>query len=395
MINSLRHIDFFRDLLQQPENELVKKAVEEGRIPIGYSCCIVPEPLLSMGKAFPIKLKAQHIESTENSTYYLSSMVCEYARSILEAVLDNDFHFLKGNVGTSSCIHITRAAEYFEILDTHKHEKNFFNSMVDIPRKKGFEPWLQVLVKQYREKVAKELENKYGIDASDDSLRKAIKFHNEFTKIIKEISDFRKLDHPKITGSEFHTIYTATKIAPKDMLMEKLQETLEELKERKGITDYRARIMVVGSIMDNPEFTELIEEQGAIVVADRYCMGSLPGLEQIPEEGDPFYSMAKHYIEISQCPRFMGNDIEKRDYALEIVKEYKVDGILFEILKFCEMWGYENLTFIPDMKAANIPIVGIERDYNPSSLGQIKTRVQAFIETIEIKKINFKQKGKT
>jgi len=386
-MNKLKHIDYFEKLLSHPKNELVDKAIGKGMIPIGYTCCIIPQPLLEMDKAFPIKMRASHIDSSENGTYYLSSMTCTFARNILEGMLDGSFDFLMGNVGTSSCIHIGRAQEYFDILNTHKHQEKFFNAMIDVP-KLDFKPWVQIMAEQFKNKIAKELAEKYGLDISDESLRKAIKFHNEFNQILQELSDLRKLDEPKITGTEFHTIFTATKVAPREMLVSKLRETLEECKAREGIKDYRAKIMLIGSEMDNPEFTKIIEEQGALVVADRYCGGSLPGLEPIPEEGDPYYCLAEYYNRMSKCPRMLHSEDARRDYALALAKEFKVDGILFELLKFCELWGYENLTFVPDMKEAGIPLVGIERDYNPTSVGQLRTRVQAFIESIEIKKIN-------
>ncbi|MFC1849800.1 2-hydroxyacyl-CoA dehydratase subunit D [candidate division CSSED10-310 bacterium] len=393
-MEKLKHLDFFKRLLDEPKNELIEKSLKENRIPIGYSCFYVPEPVLSMGKAFPVKLRAPWITDTENATYYLSAMVCSYARSILEASLDGHYDFLQGNVGTTSCIHSTRAAEHFDILKTHESNQNFFNIILDVPKTKAKTHLEEAFAAQLKSKVAPPLADNYGIDVSDASLRDAIRLHNRYTAIMTKISDLRKAEHPKITGTEFHVLFTATKIVPKDMLFDKLEATLEELGSREGIKDYRARLMVTGSLMDNPEFTRLIEEQGALVVADRYCSGSLPGLQPIKEEGDPYLNIAAHYLSISQCPRMMGCADSRKEYALEQIKEFAVDGVLFETVKFCELWSYENLTFVPDMKEARVPIVGIEREYNPSSKGQLRTRIQAFIESIEIKKLNSQLRGR-
>ena len=322
----LKHMDYFERLLEEPKNELVQKAIEEGKIPVGYSCFFVPEPILSMDKMFPVKLRAPKADDIEYATYFISSLTCSYARSILQYALDGEYDFLNAIVGTTSCSHIVKCAETCEYEDTHKHDKNFVYAVMDTPKKKNYDKTIEAYVYQFKKKLLNKLAKTYGIDISDEALRKSIKFHNEFNVIMREISDLRKLDNPKITGYEFHVIYTATKVVPKDMLIDKLKETLEELKQREGISDYKARIMVAGSILDNPEYTKLIEEQGAIVVADRYCSGSLPGLEPIPEDGDPYFNLCNHYMLISQCPRNLGTTYEKRDYALKIAKEYKVGG---------------------------------------------------------------------
>lgn len=384
----LKTMPFFESLLRTPKNELIEKAHENGRIPVGYNCTFVPEPVLSVDRAFPVKLRAPQVTDVENASYYLSPMTCSYSRSILEHSLEGMYDFLGGNVGTTACIHITRAAEHFEILGTHRQNEGFFNSIIDVPKTMNRPHLDEAYAAQLKEKIARPLADSYGIDTSDDALREAIRQHNRYIVLMSKLSDFRKEIHPRITGTEFHTIFTATKLVPKDMLFDKLEETLVELQSREGFTQYRARLMVLGSLMDNPEFTALIEEQGAIVVADRYCSGSLPGLTLIEEKGDPYLNVARHYLAHSQCPRMMGCADARRDYALAQVKDFAVDGILFETMKFCELWSYENLTFVPDMKAAQVPIVGIEREYNPSSKGQLRTRIQAFIESVEIKKMN-------
>ena len=97
---------------------------------------------------------------------------------------------------------------------------------------------------------------------------------NKISRLIRSIGDYRKEDNPRITGYEFAVLCLATYCCPKEALIEKLEETLEELKTREPDKkcNYRARVVMVGSEIDNPELIKLAEEAGALVVADRFCL---------------------------------------------------------------------------------------------------------------------------
>ncbi len=143
--------------------------------------------------------------------------------------------------------------------------------------------------------------------------------------------------------------------------------------------------------MDDFKFTELMEQCGALVVVDRYCFGTFPGYEHIElDENDPVRSLAKYYLDASVCPRYMSK--EKKDQRIEYIKdlvdEYKAEGVLFEALKFCDFWGYEKSVASEIIsKDFGIPTVNVETSYTVQSSGQLKTRVQAFVENLEIKRI--------
>ena len=87
-MSQLPEMRFFEELLDTPRNNLVEKAIAAGRVPLGYNCYLVPEPLLAMGPCVPVRLRAPEVNSTELADYYLSNVVCSYARTILETALD-------------------------------------------------------------------------------------------------------------------------------------------------------------------------------------------------------------------------------------------------------------------------------------------------------------------
>jgi len=262
---------------------------------------------------------------------------------------------------------------------------NFFIRIAEAPRKAS-DNEAEYFANDLK-KTAALISQKYGICMDDEEIRNSIRQHNDFNRLLREISDLRRDEHPRITGSEFHKLMIASLIAPCDMLTDMVRELQDELSSRTGSRDHRARLMVVGPNLDNPVYIEAVEEQGGLVVADRFCFGSLPGLEEIQESGDPYYNLARHYLETCECPRMMNGSQSRIDKLVSRAKEFRVEGIVIETIKFCDMWGYEILTMEKGLRAAGIPVVRIEREYAFTGRGQFMTRIQAFIESIESKRM--------
>ena len=390
-MEKLQELAFFEDLLKTSKNSLVEQAVNEGKIAVGYNCSMVPEPLLNVDGLFPVCLRAPEVIDTESANFYMSPFNCSYSRSILQNGIDGNYDFLGGLVFASSCIHIHRVEHNFEIAGINNNKEGFLSYVIDMPWK-SFPAGMDTLTGSLR-KLGGKLAEAYGADASDRSVTKAIKRYNQFVRLLKEIGDLRLQEHPVITGTEWHTVYAASKVAPKDMLIEPLKDLKSALEKREPIANDFPRVMVMGSHFDNPAFTELIESQGCVVVADRYCFGSLPGLELIPEEGDPYRNLAEHYVGISECPRMMAESQKRLDHMFHWIEEYKVDGLIFEVMKFCDLWGWEALKTEQAAKAYGIPFVKFEREYQLTGEGQMKTRIQAFIESIQNKKLDAVLKG--
>ncbi len=155
---------------------------------------------------------------------------------------------------------------------------------------------------------------------------------------------------------------------------------------------FRCKVVLAGSENDDPDFTKLIESCGAEVVCDRYCYGAVESRIpiEIKEGDDPLYVIARHYLETSNCPRFMPQDemrARKRRIA-DLAKEYHADGVIVASNKFCEYWSYERvIDTVVLQRDFGYPVCSIEKEYINSASGQLRTRFQAFIESVEIKKI--------
>lgn len=391
-MKDLKHLIYFENLLQDAQNELVTKAVAEGKHALGYNCYYIPETLLNLPGCFSSRLRAPRCVSTDIASYYMTTRNCPYVRSILERAIEGGYNYLEALFGAESCAAMERMEEHFVLIHPVKNDK-FFSTIIDPPMK-GDENNLNYYKAQLKLKVVDKLRDELGVDVSEEAMLKAIEDHNEISRLITEMGDLRKLENPPITGYEFHVIQLVSQVCPHYLIKPYLEETLEELKTREPEPrfPFRARVALVGSEIDDPDFTKLIESCGAMVVADRYCFGSFPSREQIeifPGES-AFDAICRHYLQWNQCARFMdGDKIDQRHNEVrKLVENFRADGVIYENMKFCEFWSYEkvlaNHIFTNEL---HIPCCTIEKEYALGAAGQLRTRFQAFIESLEIKSI--------
>ena len=336
------------------------------------------------------------------ATYYLSGRTCHYGRSLMERSLEGGYNFLDAQLATETCTVTCRFQEHlgyksdYVNTDIIKNDK-FQVSFTDVPFKKT-ENSLDHYEKELQIHVLDFLKNEYGVDTSDKALLQAIKAHNEIAELIQEIGSYRKLDNPTITGYEFSVITLVSMACPWYLIKDKLKETADELKTRKPDDkhSWRIKVELAGGENDDPDFIKLIESCGALVVADRHCYGSLEARQPIEvKDGEtPLQAITRHYLFTSQCARYMEQkEMRNRKKVIaDYAKEYKADGIIVISNKFCEYWSYERMIdTIVLPRDYGYPVCSIEKEYINSASGQLRTRFQAFVESVELKKI---QEGK-
>ena len=393
-MRDLKHLIYFENLLQEANNALVAQAKSDGKICVAYTCENVPEPLLNLGGCVSIRLTAPHTGSMDIATYYMTNLLCEPSRALLERAVEGGFNFADCVITPDGCTMMNRAVENMELLHTMgQGNPKFFHEYMEIAFK-NTENDVNLAVLQCKNHILKPLAENYGIDISDAAIRKAVAEHNKVCELIRAIGDFRKLDNPTITGYEFNVFCLASYVAPKHLIIDKLEETLEELKTREPDPKpwFKARVEVVGSEVDDTDFIKLVEESGAFVCCDRYCYGSLPGRDPIylNDEEDALTQLCSAYMYRGECPRYMDTVTMdgRRSYVDELAKEYKADGIIYQQMKFCDPWAYERMMGSHILRNRyDWPVLAVDRPYTIGSSGQMRTRVQAFLESIDIKKI--------
>ena len=393
-MKELEHLIYFESLLEDTNNELVRKAEAEGDLAIGYTCFHAPEVLLNLGNCFSVRLRAPHTNSMELATYYMANNSCEFSRALLERALEGNYSFLHAMAGVDVCEANNRAIENMEIMHMQGEDKEkFFYCNLDIPYSDD-EDCVEHICEQVSRKILKPVHENYGVDISDAAIRAAVSEHNEVSRIITEIGELRKLDIPPITGYEFAVLVLVSYTCPKRLILPLLQETLEEIRDRKVDPEknYRVRVAVVGSEIDDPNLIRLIESCGALVVADRFCYGSFPGRQviELTDDEDALTQVCRWYLQNTECPRQSALHRVKyrNDHVAQLVREFKADGAIYEQMKFCTYWSYERVIANQIMpRDYGIPILSVDRPYIVGQSGQLRTRVQAFVESLEMKKL--------
>jgi benzoyl-CoA reductase subunit C len=377
---NLSAVEELTSLPLRGENPYIREWKQKGGKVFGFTCSYVPEEILCAAggpaRILPIKMGAQECETTDDADIYMHKFMCSYVRCLLQLGLAGEYEFLDGMVLTSSCEHMRKTYELWR-----DEVKPPFITMLSVPHCTEGDNhfnWYRDEIVNLQEEVGK----RYGYLPSRATLEESIRIYNRYRRLMTELYDLRAMKHPKLTGSEAMKIAQAGFSMPKDLFNERLTAAIEELKERSGITDYRARVMVGGSYMDDSFLIDVIEDSGAIVVSDVLCTGRkyIEGL--VDEKEEPIEALARRYFSKTSCPRMIGGYRDRIAFTKKVVAQAGVDGVIFERIPFCDPHAVENLMESKDLEASGVPTLNLEKEYHASDRGRLKTRVQAFLEKI-------------
>jgi bzd-type benzoyl-CoA reductase N subunit len=358
-------------------NPAIQEWADQGGKVVGYFCSMLPEELIMAAGVLPFRMRATGSKGTDSGDAYFTNNNCTFVRHCLSLGLEGGFEFLDGLVVINSCDQIRR------IYDNWKRKVDTpFVEMVALPRSSGPDQ-----VKWFHEEFQRlkdRLEEHFGVEIKTDALREAISVTNETRRLQRELYELRKRERPPITGAETLTVMVAGTAMPKARYNELLRELLDELRDRQLENSYRARLMVTGGILDDPSWIAAIEEMGGLVVTDGTCFGGrLMSCDIDEKASDPMQALAQYYLaDRPSCPRMIDTQVKRSNFTVEMARAFGCDGIIAERMIFCDMWQVEQFMLTMDMEQEGIPFLTLEREYITSGTGQLKTRVQAFIETM-------------
>jgi len=371
------------DELTSIASNLVNPAIEEwkqlGKKVVGFLCSYVPEEILYAADILPVRLRAPNCVETTSADVYLSHLNCTFMRACLEFTLEDKYKFLDGLIFTNSCDHVRRV---YDIVREIRPTDFPLLYLISVPHKVDDDliAWFRDELDRFKESV----EKTFGVEITDASLRNAIDVYNETRSLLRELYNLRKGKNPPLTGAETLSVIVAGFSLPKIKYNELLRQLLDELGEREGISDYRARLMIAGSGgCDNPAYLQVMEDLGGLIVTDSLCFGSRYFWEPVEVGDDPLLGLAKAYLNRPSCPRMVDNVGERSDYIKQMVNDFNVDGVVFQRIRYCDLWGGQLLHLEKEMKESSIPMLSIDREYSLGAVGQLRTRVQAFLERVE------------
>lgn len=375
--------------IYQDRSRRVKELKAGGKKIIGYTCIYAPLEILSALDMVPYRICGDMKEPITEADRVLPVSICPFIRSCLDLAYKGRHDFLDGMVGVHSCdpqektMHVwksTKSYPYFPFLDipatTHKWGLE------------AFKPLLGDFVKISESFAGKEL--------SSERLRESIEVYNQQRALVRELYDLRKGDPPLISGTENLQLMMALASIPVEEGNELLKQVISEVKERKdGPQRKTGRILVWGGSIDEAPLTELIEDLNANLVMDDNCVGSRNYFPDVKITDDPLDGLAYRYLVELVPPRTFKEavvgetrkdymaDLESRfGYLRDYVKEWKVNGAILLLVRYCDPHAYELVNVRDYLDSLGIPNTYIEHDYTEGGLGPLKTRVQAFLEMI-------------
>ena len=377
--------DSFLKISNSITNTYIKDWQKNNKKVIGYYCTYIPEELLHAANLLPFRIRSTGNKDTELADIYMVRFTCSYVRATLDLALKGGYDFLDGFLVCNSCDHSRRMFELFDLKVFNrkgfkKKVPRFYLAIPHILSEEGFE-WYKQEIEEFKE----ELETSYNIKKIiDDDLVNSINIFNRNRELLRKIHELRIQDAPRITGKEALQISMANSSVPKEIANKELERILSLLKESEGIKSNSKRIMLVGSIVDNTDFVNLIEDSGALIVSDLLCFGTRNFLDdvKIKTGKKPLDEIVKRVYYRLSCPRMMDDHIRRLNFLKEEIKKAKIDGVVLQRINNCDLHGCDNMLFEHELKELDIPAINIDREFYQADTTRLQTRIEAFLEMI-------------
>lgn len=361
----------------------IKELREQGKTIIGTYCVYTPYEIMMAGGAIAISLCSMSDESIPAAEKHLPRNLCPLIKASYGFAITDTcpyFYFADLIVGETTCDGKKKMFELMnEVKPVHVMQLPNVNDTED-----AFKLWRNEMVR-LKERIEKELD----VTITNDDLKEAIKLRNKERVTLKNFYELSKLTPPPMTGMEMLSVlFGSTFKTDVDEKISSIEEVGKNLMEEynKGVrkvSEDAPRILVTGSPIGGAtqKIVNIIEEAGGVVVCFENCTGVKSYEELVDETIDPYDALTRKYLNIPcSC---MSPNTGRLDLLGELVDEYKVDGVIDMILQACHTYNVETFSvknFINEEK--DIPYMNLETDYSQSDVGQLKTRISAFIEML-------------
>ncbi len=361
----------------------IKELKDSGKNIVGTFCTYTPKELIYAAGALPVSLCSVSEETIPAAEKHLPKNLCPLIKaSYGYAITDKCpyMYFADIVVGETTCDGKKKMYELMgEIKDTY---------VMQLPqtqdKSRGLDLWKEEMVR-----FKKKLENKFSVSITEEKMKIAISDINEERVLLKEFYSLGKLTPPPLSGYEMHNVLNGANYTfDKKLQNKKIREIIENLKEvdrtkSSKISVKAPRILITGCPIGGvaEKIIKPIEDAGAVVVVYENCGGS-KNLERLVDETiDPIEALAEKYISIP-CS-VMSPNSDREDLLKRLIDEYKVDGVIEIILQACHTYNVEtHMIKRVVTNEKNIPYISLETDYSTGDTGQIKTRIEAFIEML-------------
>ncbi len=343
-------------------------------VPIGFFCPFVPEELIHAAGALPFRLMGAATKMS-HAQAHLPPNCCHLAKSSLESLLQGELDFLKGIIFSHTCDVMQGLAD---IWGFQKQLPLAFNLVM--PSRLDSE-LSRTFLKAEIERFKDFLESNIG-RITPGKVKASIQLFNRIREKLMEIYARRPKVHAHISGSDFARMIRAGYVMDRQRYLELLTDLMNALPEKTEESENPVPIFLAGNMTHSDSYFSMIEEAGATVVWDDLCSGARFLRLMVPEDLDPMEGLTNRYFTTFLCPtKHQGVDAHIETLLKEVEKS-GARGVIFLLYKYCETHYFD----YPDLKAAleskGMPTLLLEVEDPSSSIGQLKVRIQAFVEML-------------
>jgi benzoyl-CoA reductase/2-hydroxyglutaryl-CoA dehydratase subunit BcrC/BadD/HgdB len=359
---------------------------KDGRKKIGYLCNYAPQELFNAAGVRHVRLfKGGDTDVVSIGERFTQSVFCDFTKACLGSFSGNDplYKALDRVYAAHSCNTIKRVSEIINQFVPVK--------LLSLPKLRALQSSRDFFHEEFID-LRKDLEKLTGNKITDEAIQENIVLYNKLRHILKKISELRKRANPPITGAEYLDLVTGFYYIDPKLALPLYEDLYAKLAAKESaLTGERPlRLMMAGSVVADGDrrMLDILEgELGSRVVVEAHCTGVRPFLHSLRENGDPLRALSDGYLDQAPCAK-MRPLSDSSESAGRLAQEYSVDGIIYVYLKFCICYGVGTKEFMTHFQKIGIPALEVSSDYSESDHGQIKTRVEAFIEMLNERKDN-------
>ena len=334
-----------------------------------------PEELIIAAGFIPYRIFGDPTLDLVDADKYVPPNHCFWARNCLQRGINGLDNEIKGIIITHACDCSNREYDIW-----YHHVPYDFYYYLNAPLKRG-EISLKFFINDLKE-LRSRLEERFGVEITDEKISEAIKLTNEIRKGLKSISEYR--NKGVLLGSEFHAIVKNVQTSEKRDILTNIKDKLNKLENNESLPHIdigKKKVLLTGSVLDDTDLLIYLENLGFQIVIDDLCLGTRYFHNLIEETGNPIRDIATYHLKkpiySTEYP-----SLGRFDFLKELAKRYQVQGVIYIVQKFCEPLLYDYPFIRDSFKEIGMPFIFLEKEYKRESYKNMTTRLEAFQEIL-------------
>jgi benzoyl-CoA reductase subunit C len=363
----------FREILKNRHQYAIDWKKRSGGRVLGYYEPYMPEEIVYAAGILPVRLLAYH-EPDDNTDRQMYAN-CACSRDILNQFVLGRYDYIDGLINAEGCQWLLNAFQ-----TTLNRKPELFNHYIFVPDYVDGKTSKDVMRSELN--VFKTAMEKWtGKPITDADLDRAIEVYNTNRRLMRQIYELRRADHPVILGSEAAEMVLASQIMDKAEQNEILKEIIAKLPERQPIKDLGVRLMLIGSETSDAGLERLVESLGANIVIDELCTGSCYFWNEVIPQNDRLLAISLRYLGRPHCALKDNNWRRRPSHIYQLLEDYQAQGVIIAKQLYCHPHGTDNPHMWTVLRERNIPFHYMERDTMADT--EVRTRLEAFINMLK------------